>query len=29
MSYDPIFTALTQRLREMIVHAQPAKESVA
>jgi NitT/TauT family transport system ATP-binding protein len=27
MSYDPDFTALTQRLREMIVHAQPAKEA--
>jgi NitT/TauT family transport system ATP-binding protein len=26
MSYDPSFTTLTQRLREMIVHAQPAKE---
>ena len=28
MSYDPNFTALTQRLREMIVHAQPAKEAI-
>ncbi len=27
MSYYPDFTALTQRLREMIVHAQPAKEA--
>jgi NitT/TauT family transport system ATP-binding protein len=27
MSYDPDFTALTQRLREMIVHAQPVKEA--
>jgi NitT/TauT family transport system ATP-binding protein len=27
MSYDPSFTALTQRLREMIVHAQPAGEA--
>ncbi len=27
MSYDPSFTALTQRLREMIVHAQPAREA--
>ena len=25
MSYDPDFTALTQRLREMIIHAQPPK----
>ncbi len=29
MSYDPTFTALTQRLREMIVHAQPAKEAAS
>jgi NitT/TauT family transport system ATP-binding protein len=27
MSYDPNFTVLTQRLREMIIHAQPAKEA--
>jgi len=27
MSYDPSFTALTQKLREMIIHAQPAKEA--
>ena len=27
MSYDPSFTTLTQRLREMIVHAQPIKEA--
>ena len=27
MSYDPNFVALTQRLREMIVHAQPPKEA--
>jgi NitT/TauT family transport system ATP-binding protein len=26
MSYDPNFTVLTQKLRQMIVHAQPAKE---
>jgi NitT/TauT family transport system ATP-binding protein len=25
MSYDPDFTVLTQRLREMIIHAQPSK----
>jgi NitT/TauT family transport system ATP-binding protein len=25
MSYDPDFTVLTQRLREMIIHAQPPK----
>ena len=29
MSYEPDFVALTQRLREMIVHAQPPKESHA
>ena len=28
MSYDPDFVALTQRLRELIVAAQPAKEAV-
>jgi len=27
MSYDPNFTVLTQRLRQMIVHAKPAKEA--
>ncbi len=27
MSYDPSFTTLTQKLREMIIHAQPAKEA--
>jgi hypothetical protein len=27
MSYDPNFTVLTQRLRQMIMHAPPAKES--
>jgi NitT/TauT family transport system ATP-binding protein len=27
MSYDPNFTVLTQRLRQMIMHAAPAKES--
>jgi NitT/TauT family transport system ATP-binding protein len=27
MSYDPSFTALTQKLREMIIHAQPGKEA--
>ncbi len=27
MSYDPSFTTLTQKLREMIIHAQPAKET--
>jgi NitT/TauT family transport system ATP-binding protein len=27
MSYDPSFVALTQKLREMIVHAQPVKEA--
>jgi NitT/TauT family transport system ATP-binding protein len=27
MSYDPNFTALTQRLRELIVSASPAKET--
>jgi NitT/TauT family transport system ATP-binding protein len=27
MSYDPNFVALTQKLREMIVHAQPVKEN--
>ena len=29
MSYDPNFTTLTQKLREMIVHAQPLKETAA
>jgi NitT/TauT family transport system ATP-binding protein len=27
MSYDPSFTTLTQKLREMIIHAQPPKEA--
>jgi NitT/TauT family transport system ATP-binding protein len=27
MSYDPNFTVLTQRLRQMIVHAKPPKEA--
>jgi NitT/TauT family transport system ATP-binding protein len=27
MSYDPDFTVLTQRLREMIIHAQPPKDA--
>ena len=27
MSYDPNFTVLTQRLRQMIMHAKPAKEA--
>jgi NitT/TauT family transport system ATP-binding protein len=27
MSYDPNFVALTQRLRELIVAASPAKET--
>jgi NitT/TauT family transport system ATP-binding protein len=27
MSYDPNFTVLTQRLRQMIVHAKPPKET--
>jgi NitT/TauT family transport system ATP-binding protein len=29
MSYDPNFTVLTQRLRQMIVHAKPPKEAAS
>jgi NitT/TauT family transport system ATP-binding protein len=29
MSYDPNFTVLTQRLREMIMHAKPAKDAAS
>ena len=29
MSYDPSFTTLTQQLREMIIHAQPVKETMS
>ena len=28
MTYDPNFVALTQKLREMIIHAQPIKEAI-
>jgi NitT/TauT family transport system ATP-binding protein len=28
ISYEPAFVALTQRLRELIVSARPAKETV-